>query len=153
MSILAHTPKWDKLRSKTALNGALANRDALMKGVKTIAEWDFENYSLADVDYSSIEARLLAQFGLGGYQRNYQLEAYAAGFYSTPVISFPRSGGKTLRSYAALLGRPTTPTGRMRAAPAVIDFETFSGLRADRRFWVIDEGGFVKGLDKPAKPD
>lgn len=151
MSILAHAPKWDQLRSKSALNGALANRDALMKGVKTIAEWDFESYCMADVDYSGIEARLLAQFGLGGYQRNYQLEAYAAGFYgTTQVISFPRSGGKTLRSYAALLGKTTT--ARTPTPPAVIDFETFSGLRSDRRFWVIDEGGFVKGLDRPGKP-
>ena len=151
MSILAHAPKWDQLRSKSALNGALANRDALMKGVKTIAEWDFESYSLADVDYSGIEARLMAQFGLGGYQRNYQLEAYAAGFYgTTQVISFPRSGGKTLRSYAALLGKTTT--ARAPTPPVVIDFETFSGLRPDRRFWVIDQGSFVKGLDRPGKP-
>lgn len=153
MSILAHAPKWDQLRSKSALNGALANRDALMKGVKTIAEWDFESYSLADVDYSGIEVRLMAQFGLGDYRRNRQLEAYVAGFYSTPVISLPRNSRKTLRSYAALLGSPTTATGRMRTPPAVIDFETFSGLRPDRRFWVIDEGGFVKGLDKSGKPN
>lgn len=120
MSILAHAPKWDRLRSTTALNGALPNRDALAKDVPT------PPYNWRDADYSSIEARMLAQLGL----RNHQLDTYAyaaADARFRRAVSAPANSGKTIQSFAAMLSEQSL--AETRALWGVADY---------RRFGVID---------------